>query len=909
MLINTKIANQKFIPFQSFGQGSKPDFLLSQNTSSNPVKDETNLNNTPSVQNKVIVQTKSPEYKEIKTFNVPNIGKGRIFELKNGHKVVILPKAGRTAIYTTVRTGTLEAPKGKEEINHYLEHMIAGQFLLKKEGIESNAQTDNVSTDYYAVAPVQNPKELEKLIRLHAENLKYPYNQPERIEAERKIITKEIDTMYQFENKEENLMYNNLFNTEAFTPTSKETRKKSLQNISESDLIDKYKTYYVPSNMTTTIVGNVDFNETMKIMNKYFGADNMSEKPLPIKNTDLSVNLQNSKRIDILENRNSTHISFVGPDKPTPKEVLMETLMKSIFAEKLNEIKPETWGNFSVIRLGEPGNNKRVIEIETFCITEDEKERKDNLKKTYAVIFDLSQNSVPEKTLQKAKEIFKNGKNEEQQDSFELAENLNHNVFSDNDVKEFDDYEKQLDAITSEDIQDFTKKYMDLNKASIVEVHAEEKQNTKVSFKGSIDNNLNVEEYILPNNVYVAVDHSSDISRTGIGLNLKFESSNPAMVKLLSRIISNKDCDEFRKTLDENGLGDFHIQADGNQIKAVIECVPEKTPLALKILKEKVFDTKITEEDFNHEKQDLLEYYKSDKKDAWSMANKKLDSSDISNEEMIKYLEIVKLEDIKNAQKQVAQTKLVLTIPENTYKKDKNILLDYIANNFPKSSGIKEVYAKISAKAADLSKSEIFFEESNDTKVYKQYKTPQCTNIKDQISRDLLKLVLQERLFQDLREKQNICYTVTVNHFETENDKGVMEFNIKTTPDNPENIKKSIEGFDNHSKQLTQILIPNEELERAKTALKNEEMKRFETSGSRSWAILWSLESPYGTKKFNESLKTIDEIKPEHIQKMAQLIFEKPSITILETDKKTFDDNKKYFESKGEVSVFEPKKD
>lgn len=42
---------------------------------------------------------------------------------------------------------------------------------------------------------------------------------------------------------------------------------------------------------------------------------------------------------------------------------------------------------------------------------------------------------------------------------------------------------------------------------------------------------------------------------------------------------------------------------------------------------------------------------------------------------------------------------------------------------------------------------------------------------------------------------------------------------------------------------------------------------------------------------------------------MAQLIFEKPYITILETYKKTFDYNRKRLGSKGEITIFESNKD
>ena len=43
-----------------------------------------------------------PEYKVLETFKLPNTGVGNVYQLRNGHKVIVLPKKGPTVINTLV---------------------------------------------------------------------------------------------------------------------------------------------------------------------------------------------------------------------------------------------------------------------------------------------------------------------------------------------------------------------------------------------------------------------------------------------------------------------------------------------------------------------------------------------------------------------------------------------------------------------------------------------------------------------------------------------------------------------------------------------------------------------------------------------------------------------------------------
>ncbi len=55
-------------------------------------------------------------YKEIQTFDIPYIGKGKLYELANGHKVILVPKASKTYITTIVGAGTSDETANKKDI-------------------------------------------------------------------------------------------------------------------------------------------------------------------------------------------------------------------------------------------------------------------------------------------------------------------------------------------------------------------------------------------------------------------------------------------------------------------------------------------------------------------------------------------------------------------------------------------------------------------------------------------------------------------------------------------------------------------------------------------------------------------------------------------------------------------------
>ena len=65
----------------------------------------------------------NPEYKQLDTFKLKNTGEGKIYKLRNGHRVIVLPKKGPTVINTYINTGWAFEKPDKRETAHLLEHL------------------------------------------------------------------------------------------------------------------------------------------------------------------------------------------------------------------------------------------------------------------------------------------------------------------------------------------------------------------------------------------------------------------------------------------------------------------------------------------------------------------------------------------------------------------------------------------------------------------------------------------------------------------------------------------------------------------------------------------------------------------------------------------------------------------
>ncbi len=200
--------------------------------------------------------------------------------LKNGLEVYICSKKGynkKIGLFGTkygsiindfVDIKTNERIKVPDGIAHFLEHKLFEQEganaldLFAKIGVSSNAYTSFDQTVYYFETIERFKESVELLIKL----VKTPYFTDENVNKEQGIIAQEI-SMY-----DDNPMFNVYFNALRAIYNTHPIRIdvagtiESIQSINKDLLYTCYNTFYNPSNMFFIVIGDVDKEETIKLI-------------------------------------------------------------------------------------------------------------------------------------------------------------------------------------------------------------------------------------------------------------------------------------------------------------------------------------------------------------------------------------------------------------------------------------------------------------------------------------------------------------------------------------------------------------------------------------------------------------------------------------------------------------------
>lgn len=215
--------------------------------------------------------------------------------LKNGLEIYICVKRGFTkkigmfgTKYGSINNDFIDITTGKrvnvpDGVAHFLEHKLFEQEgsnaldLFSKEGISSNAYTSFDQTVYFFETIDKFKKGLEMLIKL----VKTPYFTDENVQKEQGIIGQEI-SMYD-DDPNFNVYFNALRAMYVNHPVRIDIAGtiESISKIDKAILYTCYNTFYNPNNMFIVIIGDVDVDSTISIIEdnlKLYEKDTATDK-------------------------------------------------------------------------------------------------------------------------------------------------------------------------------------------------------------------------------------------------------------------------------------------------------------------------------------------------------------------------------------------------------------------------------------------------------------------------------------------------------------------------------------------------------------------------------------------------------------------------------------------------------
>ena len=336
-----------------------PDFRTTKTNTSEPYKKNQNFKgDTPQTASETTMQTVTPDfsvktpiaYQKVSDIKLPFDTNASLYKLANGQRVVIIPKEGKTVLKTYVNTGSMNENDKVRGISHFIEHNLfngsdgleAGEFFKRvdKMGASTNASTGFSETNYFISSNLLNKTDLEEKIKLHASMLETPRFAANMLEKEKGIVNSEINMITADPlNIGINKSLKNLYQIDTKSLDMIGGTTSNITNITREDVVDYFNQNYYPANMVTVITGEVDPEQTMKLMSKYFTS---TKHPPSSRHFEELKPIDKPVREDIISDKataTSVILSFNGPKNNDAKEkILTQALSQILTMSKTSRI-------------------------------------------------------------------------------------------------------------------------------------------------------------------------------------------------------------------------------------------------------------------------------------------------------------------------------------------------------------------------------------------------------------------------------------------------------------------------------------------------------------------------------------------------------------------------------------------
>ena len=419
-----------------------------------------------------------------------------IYERDNGHRIVLAHKEGDLVnVSTWVKTGSINENDSNNGISHFLEHLMfkgthkhkAGEFdkILESKGAIVNAATWKDYTFYYVTLPKgKEDQDLYLAIDLHADMMLDPILPEEEIGApfdlddssvsdkrERHVVIEEIRMR-----KDQN--WTKVYNACNFNMYKKHPYKRDvigtpeiISQVTQKQIMDYYKTFYTPENMTTIVVGDFDKQKVLDAVEK--GFDFKNRQNAPQKFNEIDIPTDNTIIVENTTNANTGYlmIGYLGPKASELKANIELDLICIILGDGTssrlyqNLIEKQKDPIFNMINSEhyqfKDGNN---FFIQANFKPEKKELALDLIKKE---IQGLLTRPITQDEILKAKKKIKSRFAQEAETVSEIGETIGYYFTVCNDLKLIEDYLNDLEEIELADLEATIKKYLNLNNAVI----------------------------------------------------------------------------------------------------------------------------------------------------------------------------------------------------------------------------------------------------------------------------------------------------------------------------------------------------------------------------------------------------------------------------------------------------------
>lgn len=420
-----------------------------------------------------------------------------VHKLENGHTIVLAYKEGGLVnVSSWVKTGSINEDDSNNGISHFLEHLMfkgthkhkAGEFdrILEAKGAVVNAATWKDYTFYYVTLPKgENDKDFYEALELHADMILDPVIPEHEIgeafdvndknikdKRERHVVIEEIRMR---QDQPWTKVYNTC-NAGMYTnhPYKRDVigTPEIISGVSQKEIMEYYKNFYTPENITTIIVGDFDNNIVLnKVIQEFQGKWNRENGKKIETKPDKPPN--ETKYVEQTSQINSAFMMFgyLGPLACDLKNSIALEMLSIILGDgtssrlyqNLIEKQPEQI--FNIIN----SEHYQFKDGNNFFIQANFKPEKKDLaidlvKKE---VQKLQSEEISNDEFLKAQKKIKSQFAHNAETVSEIGETIGYYMTVCNDLRLVETYLEILEEISVKDLQEAAQKYLNINNASI----------------------------------------------------------------------------------------------------------------------------------------------------------------------------------------------------------------------------------------------------------------------------------------------------------------------------------------------------------------------------------------------------------------------------------------------------------
>lgn len=833
-------------------------------------------------------------------------------KLPSGQKVVIkeVKDNNIVKIDTWINTGSINEDDKTTGISHFLEHLFfkgtqkypTGTFdkILDSKGATVNAGTSKDFTHYYIQIP---SKDFDLALELHSDMLQNPLIPRKELERERPVVIEEISKC---KDSPTNRLFDNLYKLlyeKSNHPYKRNVigTKEVIESVTREEILDYFNKFYTPDAYTTVIVGDVDKQEALKKVEKAF--KQTKRKQTKIKYPTIKPLTQIERAYDSMDiNNTHTMIAFLAPKFSQANDnYALDVLSTMLSSGKSSILNQELKEKKELVLSISAGNYSQKDSGMFYIYATSEPNKEELIEK--AIIEELAKiqkGDFDDTNLLKAKNQIKTNTYYSRESISNISDDLGYDFTFSNDENYYENYLKNIDKVSREDIIKVAKKYLILDKyaISIVKPNEFKKVSNIEDKKETSENKLieeknNTKKFLLENNATLITKKKTTNSIIAIDITIKGSKAvekkpTSAMLASMSATTGSKNYTnaQFAQFLDENGIK-LALNSANDIFSIVIQTTKDNLDKAFIALNEVINNPVFSDYEINKIKSRKIQQLKSISDNPSSFVFDEFKKLAFKNTIYGQNSTFV-LENInKVTRDDIVEYYQRIINPDNmTISVVGDIDEEYISKKLNKIIQKNPKGEKFSFEDYKFEKYQP--EKNIETTLYKKevktnwmalgYKICGIENRKDIAVLNVINAILGEgmssRLFVKLREEQGLAYAVG-SSLSTNVLDGAFIAYIGTNANSIEQAKNGIlEEFETLKKEM----VTTKELNDAKDKIMGKFLLSLETNMDEADLLSWYNTIGRDLNALEEYKKLINETSQNDIIEVANKYFSKPYI-------------------------------